>query len=145
MHPRKRYQRPKHNPPHLPCPVEGCLRLFRSYSGRTKHVRCLHQQPAAKPPPASVRQSPTTPPLNNVDTDGGPALNMDVDDLFHVPEDEDPQWRFSPLHALQGEDPPRSPGPLSNNGSPPTADKTPPISWHHHPFLDGKFHPPDCI
>lgn len=137
MRPRKRYQRPKHNPPHLPCPVAGCLRQFRSYGGRTKHVRSLHHQPAKSPP---VQQSPT-PPLNNVDTDDGPTLNMDVDDLFDVPEDEDPQWRFSPLQALQGEGPP-SPGPLSNNGSPPS---TPPISWHHHPFLDGKFHPPDLI
>jgi len=69
---------------------------------------------------------------------------MDVDDLFNVAGNEGFQCWFGPLQALQAEVLPFSPGPPSNNSSPP-ADNTPPISWHHHPVLDGKFHLPHHI
>jgi hypothetical protein len=141
MRPCKHHQRPRHNPPHLRCPVAGCLRQFRSYSGRTKHVRSLHHQPPKLPP---LRRSPTHP-LNNADTGDTLFLNMNVSDLLNIAGDEGFQWRFSPSQALQAEGPPFSQELPSNNGSLPPADNTPLISWHHHPVLDGKFHPPHHI
>jgi len=63
---------PSTTPPHLPCPVAGCLQQFWSYNGCTKHVHSLHHQPPKLP---HLWQSPTHP-LNNADTDDAPFLNM---------------------------------------------------------------------
>ena len=121
--------RPQHNPTQLPCTVAGCLRWFKTHSGRTKHVRSIHRPPNLS---QSLRRSPT-PPSNDAD---GP------DGVYDVSDDEGAGGRSSPLlfqppgpHSAGSQS---SPPPPSINRSPTPNNGT---SLNYHPSLNGGFSP----
>jgi hypothetical protein len=130
-------RRPLYNPTQLPCPVAGYLRIFRSYSGRTKHVRCSHPKQICSPLPR-CSESPSS-----VRTTVGRAVafNTSGDGMDNVPEAAGVGWPSSPLPYYPQGNFVSQPSPQLRNDHSPQSHSSVSNSPSHfyHPLLDGKF------
>jgi hypothetical protein len=122
--------RAQHHPDRLPCTVAGCLRWFKSHSGRTKHIRTFHAHPTT--PSQSLLRRSSTPVFHDAD---GPIFDMPLDGMDY----EGARGRSSslplPLDSAGSES---SPLPsIGHRSLSPNND----TSMNYHPYLDGEFFP----